>query len=253
MSEFTSILELRQQEIDERLDPSWQPVTYRPVIGAGNLKYELGARVRATSAGGIGVIEQLVETIGLRRSLDERVHLLKMHLPYHESDHILAMTYNLLAGGQSIEDLERLRNDVTFLDAIGARRIPDPTTAGDFLRRFAGNDDVHNLMEAQNDARLRVWRHQSSRFRDQAVIDVDGTIVETSGKKKEGADFAYNGKYGYGPLVVSLANTNEVLYVKNRGANRPSHDGAIPLLKRAVELVQVAGFRKVLLTEHRAC
>ena len=102
-------------------------------------------------------------------------------------------------------------------------------------------------MEAQNDARLCVWKAQPSRFRAQAVIDVDGTIVPTTGTKKEGADFAYNGAYGYGPLVISLANTNEVLYTVNRAANRPSHDGALPWIERAVGLVTAGGFRRILL------
>ena len=101
-------------------------------------------------------------------------------------------------------------NNVSFLDAMGARRIPDPTTARDYLMRF-GEKDVVDLMEGINQARIRVWKAQRSDFRRRAVIDVDGTIVETSGEKKEGTDFAYNGKFGYGPLVVTLANTGEVL------------------------------------------
>lgn len=246
MNDFTAILERRQQELETRVDPAWQPETESPVLGAGNLVYQMGDKVRAVAAGGIGLVEQLVDAIGLRGFLDVRVNVLKRHLPYHESDHVLAMSYNLLAGGQAIEDLERLRTDVTFLDAVGARRLPDPTTAGDFLRRFRA-EDVEQLMEAQNDARLRVWKAQPAGFREAAVIDVDGTIVPTSGKKKEGADFAYTGAFGYGPLIISLANTNEVLYTVNRAANRPSHDGAIPWIKRAVELVTVGGFRKILL------
>ncbi len=246
MKELTTILPPRQRELEARLDPAWQPETEAPVVGAGTLVYEMGEKVRAIAAGGIGLVEQLVEAIGLRARLDERVHVLKRHRPYHESDHILTMAYNVLTGGQAIEDIDRLRNDVTFLDAVGARRLPDPTTAGDFLRRFTP-EDVTALMEAQNDARLCVWKAQPSRFRAQAVIDVDGTLVPTTSKKKEGADFAYNGTYGYGPLVISLANTNEVLYTVNRAANRPSHDDAIPWIERAVELVTAGGFRRILL------
>jgi len=246
MKELTTILPPRQRELEARLDPAWQPETEAPVVGAGTLVYEMGEKVRAIAAGGIGLVEQLVEAIGLRARLDERVSVLKRHRPYHESDHILTMAYNVLTGGQAIEDIDRLRNDVTFLDAVGARRLPDPTTAGDFLRRFTP-EDVTALMEAQNDARLCVWQAQPSRFRAQAVIDVDGTLVPTTSKKKEGADFAYNGTYGYGPLVISLANTNEVLYTVNRAANRPSHDDAIPWIERAVELVIAGGFRRILL------
>ena len=65
------------------------------------------------------------------------LHLLKRHLPYHESDHVLNIAFNILAGGKRIEHLELRRNDEVYLDALGAERIPDPTTAGDFCRRFS--------------------------------------------------------------------------------------------------------------------
>ena len=186
MKHHTTILTSRQHELEARLDPAWQPETEAPVVGTGNLVYEMGEKVRAIAAGGIGLVEQLVEAIGLRARLDERVQVFTRHRPYHESDHILTMAYNVLTGGQALEDIDRLRNDVTFLDAVGARRLPDPTTAGDFLRRFTPAD-VTALMEAQNDARLCVWKGQPSRFRAQAVIDVDGTIVPTIIKVPSGA------------------------------------------------------------------
>ena len=202
--------------------------------------------MRGINAGGIGLVQQLTDTIGLREAIDENLVLLKRHLPYHESDHVLNMAFNVLCGGQSIEGIELLRNNVSFLDAMGAQRIPDPTTARDYLMRFR-EKDVLDLMEGINQARIRVWKAQRSDFRRRAVIDVDGTIVETSGEKKEGTDFAYNGKFGYGPLVVTLANTGEVLYLVNRGANRPSHEGAPAWLDRAVSTVRSGGFRSVLL------
>ena len=108
------------------------------------------------------------------------MHLLKRHLPYHESDHVLSLVYNVLTGGECLEDLETRRQDVVYLNALGARRIPDPTTAGDFLRRFE-SEDVEALMEAINRARSRVWKAQPETQRRLALIDVDGTIVETHG------------------------------------------------------------------------
>ena len=72
------------------------------------------------------------------KAIDERVDVLKVHLPYHESDHVLNIAYNILSGGTCLEDIELLRNDEVYLDALGAQRIPDPTTAGRFLSSIKG-------------------------------------------------------------------------------------------------------------------
>ena len=74
----------------------------------------------------------------------------KVHLPYHESDHVLNIADNLLAGGTRLEHLELLRTDEDYLNALGARRIPDPTTAGDFCRRF-DEHLIEALQEVFND------------------------------------------------------------------------------------------------------
>lgn len=244
MSKSSEIVDRRQAEKDARLDPSWQPETVTPVLSDSSIVYEMAARPTAISFGGLGLMIQLVKHLGLASAIDERVHVLKRHLPYHESDHVLNMTYNILAGGHCLETLELRRQDVGYLNALGARRIPDPTTAGDFLRRFTAQD-VETLMDTLNGVRSQVWRMQPAKDRRLALIDVDGTIVETLGECKGGADFAYNGKWGYCPLVVSLANSQEVLYTVNRSANRPSHCGAVKWLDKAVVWAKESGFERV--------
>src|SRR5947209_3109961 len=129
---------------------------------------------------------------------------------------------------------------------LGAQRIPDPTTAGDFLRRFKPAD-IDTLMNIINSKRLAVWRQQPHSFFEQAIIEADGSVVETSGECKQGLDMSYNGKWGYHPLLVSLANTQEVLFLVNRSGNRPSHEGAAAYFERAATLCQQAGFRQILL------
>ena len=217
-----------------------------PVLTASNIQYEMAERTSAISAGGIGAMHRLAQRTGLASAIDHRVHVLKRHLPYHESDHVLSIAYNVLAGGRCLEDLELRRTDEVFLDALGARRIPDPTTAGDFCRRFDA-DSIEALMTATNEARERVWRQQPDAFFERAVIDADGTLAETTGERKEGMDIAYDGTWGYHPLVVSLANTQEPLYLVNRSANRPSHEGASERFDQAIALCRRAGFRSILL------
>ena len=139
------------------------------------------------------------------------------------------------------------RNDEVYLDALGVERIPDPTTAGDFCRRFTGEADVLTLMNAINEARLRVWAQQPDAFRDQAILDADSTVVETDAECKEGVDIAYDGRWGYHPLLISLANTAEPLYLLNRSGNRPSQERAGEYLDKAIALCSRAGFRTILL------
>jgi len=241
----------RKRRIQKRLDPrrKWR-AQKRPMFKARNIRYEMADRTRAIAHGGIGAVHLLVRRVGLIDALDRDVQLLKVHLPYHESDHVLNIAYNLLCDGDCLQDIERLRNDEAYLDALGASRIPDPTTAGDFCRRFESSEQVLALMEAINSVRLNVWRQHAQdqpSFLDRATIDADGTIAPTDAQCKQGIDISYDGRWGYHPLLVSLANTKEPLYLLNRSGNRPSHEGAAEYLDKAIALCREAGFKSVLL------
>jgi hypothetical protein len=211
-----------------------------------NIDYDVSFRDHGLVCGGIGAMHRLVTELGLATAIDRHLHVLKIHLPYHESDHVLNIAYNALCNGTCLEDIELRRNDEAFLDALDARRIPDPTTAGDFCRRF-GHADITALHEAIDDVRLTVWAEQPSSFRDRATIDMDGTLVETTGACKAGMDIAYNGTWGYHPLVLSLAETGEVLSLVNRPGNRPSSEGAAAQVDRALWLCLRAHFRRIVL------
>jgi hypothetical protein len=217
-----------------------------PVLDGINIHYEIAQRTQAIACGGIGMIHDMVQRLGLVSAINRSVSLFKRYLPYTESDHVLNIAYNLLSGGTCLDHLELRRNDEAYLDALGVRRIPDPTTAGDFCRRF-DPFTIRQLMETFNQVRLRVWEQQPRSFFEHAVIEADGTMVETTGECKEGIDINYKGQWGYHPLLVSLANTGEALYVVNRSGNRPSHEHAAEYLDRAVDLCRRAGFRQITL------
>ena len=237
----------RKRKIHRRLDGASRSDGGKPVIQADNIHYEVSERTAAISHGGIGAMQMLVNKVGLARRIDENVRVLKQHSPYYESDHVLNIAYNGLCGGKVLEDIELRRNDSTYLDALGAESIPDPTTEGDFCRRFE-RDDVHDLMDAINETRLEVWRGQGPEFFEKtAVIEADGSLVPTTGECKEGMDINYKGVWGYHPLIVSFANTQEPLFIENRSGNRPSHEGAPALFDKAIELCRRAGYKDILL------
>lgn len=234
----TRILNQRKQNLAKRLERKQYPEQSKPLLRAQNIHYEMAERVRAIECGGIGAFHLLACNSGLVDAINEKVHLLKRHLPYHESDHVLNIAYNTLAGGTCLDDIELRRSDEAFMDGLGVERIPDPTTAGDFTRRF-DEKNVVGLMEAINSIRPKLWKKRLQRSeRKQAIIEVDGTHALTLGECKEGIGLSYDGKWCYHPLLISLANTMEPLYLVNRSGNCVSHDGAVQWIDRAIDLVR---------------
>ena len=216
----------------------WSPQE-QPMFNRGTVHYEVGANTDVMGYGGIGAVHRLVTKLGLPQLIDEHLHLLKVHLPYHESDHVLHMAYNVLCGGTRLEDIERLRHDPAYMNALGAKLIPDPTTAGDFTRRFKTEEAVVTLMECINAVRPALWQGRGQDLLGPiAYLDADGTMAPTDGERKEGMDISHKGIWGYAPLIVSLANTKEVLYVVNRAGNANSHTDAARWIDKAIAHVK---------------
>ena len=103
-----------------------------PMFTSDPVGYEIGGNVDATCFGGVAAMHRLVSKLGLVEGIDQRLHLLKVHLRYHESDHVLNLAYNVLCGGTRLEDIERLRHDTAYMNALGA----DPDPGPDHGRRF---------------------------------------------------------------------------------------------------------------------
>ncbi len=167
-------------------------------------------------------------------------------MPHDEFDHVLNIALNLITGGTCIEHIEDRRTDEAYLNAVGAQRIPAPTTAGDFCRRF-GQLDVLNLLVIYNQVRKSVWKQQPDEFFDRVTIEADGTQVETSAEKNEGIGINYKGQWGYHPLFVTLANTREPLFIVNRSGSRPSHEHSAFYFDSVIACCRSEGFRKVVL------
>ena len=189
------VLEGRKRQIEERLKRKNWTAQVEPMFEQANIGFEVSDRARAINCGGIGVIRLLVSRLKLAESINRRVRLLKAHLPYSESDHVLNIAYNIMSGGNTLEDIKQLRKDEVYLDALSAQRIPDATTAGDFLRRFDA-ESILDMQEAINDTRRKVWAAQEDSFKQEAVIDADGTISTDAGQLQTGDGHQLQGNLG---------------------------------------------------------
>lgn len=128
-------------------------------------------RGEATAYGGLSLAIALMRSLGVPRALDQSLRLLQSHRPFAESDHVLTHVYNLFVGGTCIEDIGHLQGSEPIRRMLGAVRIPDPTTAGDFLRRFdaASLEALDRAIDVGQEA---VWRRRHGRKKvDRAIVD----------------------------------------------------------------------------------
>jgi hypothetical protein len=218
-----------------------------PVLGHPKLQLSSEGS-DATTYGGLALAASLMRSLGIAPDLNRDLSLLAAHRPFHESDHVLTHVYNLYAGGTCIEDIADLQTSEPVRRMLGAERIPDPTTAGDFLRRFDA-DSLKTLDQVIDRAQEKVWkRRYGKRQAERAIVDLDSCVRPVYGDQKEGTDFTYKGSFGYHPLVISLAGTLECLRLINRSGNTASADGSeshlrelFPMLGRHFKQLIVRG------------
>ena len=122
---------LKRKNYGDQAGPMFQPA---------NLHYEMSERSRGIGFGGIGALHTLVTRRGLDEAINQRVPWRKAPVRYFESEHVLNLACHLRTGGTCRKDIDRLREDSRDAEGLSAERIPDPTTAGDFLRRFQEAD-----------------------------------------------------------------------------------------------------------------
>ena len=191
-----------KRRIEKRLDKIDCEGCDSRCCGRPTSSYEMAERTQGMTYGGMGSMLLLVRQLGLAEAIDRRLHLLKIHLPYHESDHVLNLAYNALCDGTCLEDIELRRNDEVYLDALGARRIPDPTTAGDFCRRFQARRRAHAAWTCSTRRGSKSGRSSRRSSSPKRASTWTARWWRPRGECKQGMDIAYNGIWGYHPLVV---------------------------------------------------
>lgn len=212
------------------------------VMRMPTLHVEVDERSEVTPYGGLALVSALLRRFDVADTIDRHVQVLKAHKPYHESDHVLALAMSLFVGGTCLEDLATLQNSEAVRRMMGACRLPDPTTAGDFLRRFTSHS-LAGLRQAVDEVQGRVWKTLAKqtghrrRKRPWGIIDLDGHIKELYGTQKEGADFSRTGKWSYQPLLVSMAGSGECLAIENQPGNLRSSHNAAQVLSRVLPRV----------------
>jgi hypothetical protein len=178
---------------------------------------------------GLSLLYAMAEALEIPRILDDHIYVKERERGYPESEHILALAANAFIGGDFMDDLEALREDVAIQKAIGRKDIPDPTTAADFCRRFTlGHILQFNRAMGQIHERVYHLRPKLTAW----TIDTDAKAHEVFGEKKEGAARNYNGLYSLQAMYSFVHETEEMIHCELRPGQTQPGAKAVAYLRR---------------------
>ena len=180
----------------------------------------------------------LAQHLGLRELFDSYVDL--GAAPGRANVGLKAMTlvYSALSGGDCIDDADTMRVAST-LEVLG-HGVRAPSTLGTFIRSFTWGHNAQ-LDQVLGESLSRAWAAGAGPGDGPVTLDVDSSICETYGLKKQGARFGHTKVRGYHPLVGSVAGLGDVVGVRLRGGNAHSGRGAASFLTQVFNRVRRAG------------
>jgi len=194
---------------------------------------------RVVADAGLLLPALLADRLGLGRLFDEHLDLGRRAGRAHVGTKAMTLLASLLAGGDCIEEAGSLR--LAGMSEVLGHRAPAPSTLGTFLRSFQ-LANIAQLEQVAQQALERAWRLRGQPGGGRLTIDLDSTICETYGVKKQGAQKVNYAKvHGYQPFLAVAAESNEVLNCRLRGGNAGSARGAAHFLGQTLRRVRRAG------------
>jgi len=183
------------------------------------------------SFGGGILLDEFIHRLGLPGLIDRKVKVKARERGYKESEAILGLAASMITGGERLDDLFVLREEEGFGAIWSHGDIPHPTTMGDFLRRF-NLGHIRQLESVITESFHRVYR--ASGKMETITLDIDSTLDEVYGSKKEGARMAYTGFYALNPLLCFVRENGDWLHSRLRSGNVPSSEGAASFIRESV-------------------
>jgi hypothetical protein len=173
----------------------------------GKFNVELG-NLSLSSRSGMVLVRDFIDRFAVADIIDAEISIKQRRRGYSESETLLGLIYNLIAGGECLDDLEVLRGDGGTLQLLGVESLLAPTAAGDALRKF-DIGSIHDLQRVNNHLQQKARPRQKA---DYCTIDLDASVYEQASKRKQGSVKAYNGKIGYHPMFAFWDEESELLF-----------------------------------------
>jgi hypothetical protein len=184
-----------------------------------------------TSYSGLALVVETCEALGLARLVEQHVRIKQRQRGYSESQYVQSVVALMAAGGDCLEDIERLRSDA------GLKLLVDELPSAEAVRFFLygfhdeklleGRSEqgafiapetapLAGLWEVQREVVLKASRKDEPK---QATIDQDATVVESH---KEQSRMTYLGERGYQPVINYWMEQDLILADEFRDGNVPA-------------------------------
>jgi hypothetical protein len=193
---------------------------------------------RLVADAGLILPATLAVGLGLRELLGTHVDLGEAPGRANVADKAMTLLHSALAGGSWIDDCDRLRAGST--GSVLGHRVFAPSTIGTFLRSFSFGH-ARQLDAVSGQALARAWQQGAGPGAAPLTIDVDSTICEVYGVKKQGAEFGHTKVRGYHPLLAFAAGTWDLLHARLRGGSAYTARGAASFVAETIGRVRAAG------------
>jgi hypothetical protein len=193
---------------------------------------------RLVADAGLLLPATLAVGLGLRELLDAHVDLGEAPGRAHVGDKAMTLLHSALAGGSWIDDCDRLRAGAT--GQLLGHRVLAPSTIGTFLRSFFFGH-ARQLDAVSGQALQRAWQAGAGPGAAPLTIDVDSTICEVYGIRKQGAEFGHTKVRGYHPLLAFAAGTWDLLHGRLRGGSAYTARGAASFVAETIGRVRATG------------
>ncbi len=181
----------------------------------------------------------LAQHLGLRDLFDTHVDLGDAAGRANVGHKAMTVIHSALAGGDSIDDCDALRAGST--GAVLGHAVLAPSTLGTFLRSFTWGH-ARQLDRVSSELLARAWQAGAGPGEAPVTIDIDSSIHETYGLKKQGgAKFTHTKVRGYHPLYAVIAGTGDIVHSRLRGGNANSGRGAASFVTETFNRVRAAG------------
>jgi Transposase DDE domain group 1 len=190
---------------------------------------DAGLLVTATLADRLGIEELVNESVWLGYGVPGAA------LPGRK---VMSLVHGMLAGADSIDDMNVLRAGSTGL--VLGHRVMAPSTLGTFLRAFTFGH-VRQLDHVLGSSLARAWDAGAGPGEGPLVIDVDSFVGEVHGDQKQGASYGYTRQLGYHPIAAVRADTGEVLHIRNRNGKANTQRGAARFVDELLARIRRAG------------